>query len=33
MGVADNGGLLGLEGDYRSLHDRDGFRATFAEDC
>lgn len=25
IGVADNGSLLGLEGDYRSLHDRDGF--------
>ena len=25
IGVADNGSLLGLEGDYRSLRDRDGF--------
>jgi hypothetical protein len=25
IGVADNGSILGLDGDYRSLHDRDGF--------
>ena len=25
IGVADDGTILGLEGDYRSLHDRDGF--------
>lgn len=25
IGVADDGAILGLEGDYHSLHDRDGF--------
>ena len=25
IGVADDGVILGLEGDYHSLHDRDGF--------